>query len=74
MSERKSVLKWTDCKYLHRLLGQSQQRLMEFACSGFKETGLKDDQQAIISLIELKNQILEVLDRLPKAKDFGKEE
>ena len=63
---RKSILKWTDCQYLHRSMNKAQESLMDFACRGFKEEGINNDFMAVVTLIELRDRLNQVLDRLPK--------
>ena len=69
MGHRISILKWTDCQYLHKLMSRSQEELMKFACRGFKESGIGDDMFVVCSLIDLRNQINVVLERFPKKEE-----
>lgn len=60
---RESKLTWSDCNYMHRLLGMAQDELMIYAVYGFKKTGLHDDLNACVALINLRNQIDKLLPR-----------
>jgi hypothetical protein len=54
---RKSKLSKYDCQLLGRRLAKVQEKLLEYATTGFKEEGLNDDMLLCVSLIELGNFI-----------------
>jgi hypothetical protein len=66
ISERESTLTWSDCEYAHRKMSETQQRIMKYACGGFKKTGLNDDFMVICSMIELRDLLNKLLDARKK--------
>jgi hypothetical protein len=69
ISERESTLTWSDVEYLHRKMSETQQKLMKYACGGFKKVGLNDDFMAICSMIELRDLLNKLLEQRKTSND-----
>lgn len=61
MTDQKSTLNWSDCRFLIKKMQESIMKLHDFAASGCPKTGLGGDFMTKVSLIDLKQQIETIL-------------